>query len=126
MQKSQSNTPVPCGEQRSSFHNCHYTVFDAARLVGVPDTWIWAWLFSGKLKSKKRAKCIWVRLGDVRTLFRNERAVDEAYMATHEPLSDPEAVRQVVDRWPDIGVCMYYTPPESGTFFCLEDDGICQ
>ncbi len=124
MQKSQSNAPVRRGEQQSSFHNYHYTVSDAARLVGVPPTWIWAWLFTGKLKSKKRAKVIWVRLEDVRTLFRTEKAVDDAYMATREAVSDPESVRQLVDRWPDIGACVYFTPPESGTFFCLEDEGL--
>jgi hypothetical protein len=117
MQKSRSNAPA--------FHSYHYTVSAVAKMIGVPDNWIWAWLFARRLKSKKRAKCIWVRLGDVQTLFCSEKAVQEAYLATREPLSDPEAVRQVVGRWPDIGECLYFKPDrESGTLFCLEDEWI--
>ena len=125
MQKSQSNNPALRGVQESSFHSYHYTVSAVAKMVGVPDTWIWAWLLAGRLKSKRRGKCIWVRLGDAQTLFRNERTVQEAYLATREPLSDPEAVQQVVDRWPEIGECIYFKPVrESGTFFPLEEEGL--
>jgi hypothetical protein len=44
-------------------------------------------------------------------------------MATREPVSDSEAVRQLVDRWPDIGAYVYFKPSrEFGTLFCLEDE----
>ena len=121
MQKSQ---PKPREEHQSTLPNCrhHYSVSDAARAVGVPASWIWTWLLRGRLKSKVRFRCIWVRLWDVQELFQNHEAFWDAYLTTREPLLCPRAVRQALDRWPDLGECAYFRAPKSATLFALEEE----
>jgi hypothetical protein len=54
-----------------------------------------------------------VRLEDAQGLFADEFAIRAAYYATRDYLTSPEAIRQVVNRWPDSGYRSYveFRPP---------------
>ena len=95
------------GEQRSPRFRYRHTVAAAAQAIGVPPSWIWSWLLAGRLKAQKWLRCIWVRLADAQAQFRNRKAVEDAYYATGEPISSPEAVREVLRRWPGLYKAMY-------------------
>jgi len=69
--------------------------------VGIPTTWVWAWLLAKRLKSQTWLRKVWVRLEAVQKLFADPLAVREAVYATDELLTSPEAIQQTVDRWPD-------------------------
>jgi len=108
MPKSKLNPATPRVKHEPCIHDYHYTVSDAALLVGVPATWVWAWLLNGHLTSKTYGKGIWVCWSDVQELFLNYRAVWDAYYATRDPLVNAEAVKQALERWPDLAECIHF------------------
>src|SRR6266567_3297029 len=89
------------GEQRSPRFRYRHSVAGAAQELGIPATWIWFWLLERKLRSKTWLRKVWVRLENVQELFADTWAVREAFYATGESLTSPEAIRQAVGRWPD-------------------------
>jgi hypothetical protein len=101
------------GEQRSNRFRYRHNVAAAAREVGIPVTWIWFWLLDKQLRSRTWQRCVWVRLEDVQGLFADEFAIRAAYYATADYLTSPDAIRQVVNRWPDSGYRTYieFRPP---------------
>jgi len=118
MKTSTTNTlAILQGEQRSPRYRYRHTVAAAAREIGIPATWIWSWLLAKRLKSRMGQRCVWVRLEDVQRLFADEFAIRAAYYATADYLTSPEAIRQVVNRWPDSGYRTYieFRPPAKGT-----------
>jgi hypothetical protein len=77
-------------------------VAEAARELGIPVTWIWFWLLSKRLKSQTWLRKVWVRLEAVQELFADDPlALRDAFYATGEFLTSPEAIRQLAERWPD-------------------------
>jgi hypothetical protein len=92
---------ILAGEQRSARFKCVHSVAAAAREVGIPVTWVWAWLLAKRLKSQMWLRKVWVRLEDVQELFADAEAVRDAFYATADYLTLPEAIRQLVERWPD-------------------------
>lgn len=102
MKTTKSNIPAMLrGEQRSARFKCGHSVAGAAREIGIPVTWIWAWLLAKRLKSQMWLRKVWVRLESVQELFADSQAVRDAFHATGDFLTSPEAIRQVVERWPD-------------------------
>ena len=103
---------ILAGDQRSARFKRRHTVAGAAREIGIPASWIWAWLLAKRLKSQMWQRKVWVRLEDVREVFAHELAVRDAFYATGEFLTSPEAIRQVVERWPDeYHPCIKFQPP---------------
>lgn len=92
---------ILAGEQRSARFKYRHSVVGAARELSIPASWIWAWLLLARLQFKMRLRKIWVRLDDVQNLFANLAAVREAYYATREFLTSPEAIQRVTQLWPD-------------------------
>jgi hypothetical protein len=92
---------ILAGEQRSARFRYRHSVVGAARELGVPASWIWAWLLLDRLQFKMRLRKIWVRIDDVQNLFSNLAAVREAYYATREFLTSPEAIQRLTQLWPD-------------------------
>ena len=101
MQSANNSSAILRGEQRSNRFRSRHTIAAAAREVGIPATWIWAWLLAKQLKSQTWLRKIWVRLEDVQGLFADRFALRDAFYATGDSLTSPEAIQQVVDRWPD-------------------------
>jgi hypothetical protein len=91
---------ILAGDQRSARFKYRHSVVGAARELGIPASWIWAWLLLTRLQFKMRLRKIWVRLDDVQNLFANLAAVREAYYATREFLTSPEAIQRLTQRWP--------------------------
>jgi hypothetical protein len=90
------------GDQRSARFKCRHSVAEAARELGVPVTWVWFWLLAKRLKYQIWLRKVWVRLDSVRELFADDPlALRDAFYATGEFLTSPEAIRQTVERWPD-------------------------
>jgi hypothetical protein len=77
---------ILAGEQRSARFKCVHSVAAAAREVGKSQMWL---------------RKVWVRLEDVQELFADAEAVRDAFYATADYLTLPEAIRQLVERWPD-------------------------
>ncbi len=102
MQTTTTNiSAILAGEQRSNRFRCRHSVAAAAREIGIPPTWVWAWLLAKRLKSQTWLRKVWVRLENVRDLFADTEAVRDAFYATADYLTSPEAIRQLVERWPD-------------------------
>jgi hypothetical protein len=89
------------GEQRSARFRYRHSVAAAAQELGIPVTWIWFWLCTRQLRSKTWLRKVWVGLENVQALFADTWAVRDAFYATGEFLTSQEAIRQVVERWPD-------------------------
>ena len=114
MKTTSTNTlAILRGEQRSNRFRYRHSVAGAATELGIPATWIWFWLLAQQLKSVTWLRCVWVRLEDVQRLFADEFAIRAAYYATRDFLTSPEAIQQVVNRWPDSGYRSYieFRPP---------------
>jgi hypothetical protein len=103
---------ILAGEQRSARFKCRHSVAGAAREIGIPVTWVWFWLFGRRLKSQMWLRKVWVRLEAVQELFANSLSVRDAFYATGEFLTSREAIRQLVERWPDeYHPCIQFQPP---------------
>ena len=112
MQTTTNISAILRGEQRSPRFHYRHSVAAAAQELGIPVTWVWFWLSSMKLKSRTRLRKVWVRLEDVQKLFADTWAVRDAFYATGEFLTSPEAIRKVVERWPDeYHPCIKFPPP---------------
>lgn len=92
---------ILAGEQRSARFKYRHSVAGAAKDAGIPVTWIWFWLLTERLKFKIRLRKVWVRLQAVLELFGDPLAFQNAFYATGEFLSLPEAIQQIAERWPD-------------------------
>lgn len=92
---------VLAGEQRSARFKYHHSVAGAATELGIPTTWIWFWLLAKRLKHKIRLRKVWVRLEDVEELFADPLALRDAFYATGEFLTSPEAIQRIAERFPD-------------------------
>ena len=112
MQTTVNTSAILAGEQRSARFRCRHSVAEAAREIGIPVTWVWFWLLAKRLKSQTWLRKIWVRLESVRELFGRPEDVRDAFYATGEFLTSPEAVRRLVERWPDeYHPCIKFQPP---------------
>jgi hypothetical protein len=103
---------ILAGEQRSARFKFRHSVSGAAKEVGIPTSWVWYWLLVKRTKSRTWLRKVWVRLEDVQKLFADAETITEAFYATDEPLTSPEAIRQLVERWPDeYHPCVKFQPP---------------
>jgi hypothetical protein len=98
MQNAINASAILRGEQRSNRYSYRHSVAGAAREIGIPVTWVWFWLFAKRLKSKMWLRKVWVRLESVRKLFADPQALRDAFYATGEFLTSPEATQQVLER----------------------------
>jgi len=102
---------------RSKRFQYRHTVATAAREIGVPNSWVWFWLHTDGLTSKVWLRCLYVRLEDVRCLFRDRKAVEDAFYATGEPVSTSSGVKKALKLWPDLHEDMYVSPvPDAPEF----------
>ncbi len=93
---------ILAGEQRSARFRCRHSVAAAAKEVGIPTSWLWYWLLAKRLKSQTWLRKVWVRLEAVQELFAQDPlALRDAFYATGDFLTSPEAIRQLAERWPD-------------------------
>jgi len=101
MQTITNTSAILRGEQRSNRFRYRHNVAGASREIGIPATWVWSWLFAKRLKSKMWLRKVWVRLEAVQELFADPLALRDAFYATGEFLTSQQAIRKVVERWPD-------------------------
>jgi hypothetical protein len=101
MQTTSNTSAIRRGEQRSIRFTYRHSVAGAAQELGIPVTWVWFWLLAKRLKSQMWLRKVWVRLENVQKLFADTEAVRDAFYATGEPLTSPEAIQQLVEHWPD-------------------------
>jgi hypothetical protein len=101
MQTTTNTSAILRGEQRSKRFTYRHSVAGAAREIGIPVTWIWFWLLAQRLKSRIWLRKVWVRLESVQELFAEPLALRDAFYATGEFLTSPEAIQRTVERWPD-------------------------
>lgn len=92
---------ILAGEQRSARFRCRHSIAAAAKEVGIPTSWVWYWLLTKRLKSQTWLRKVWVRLENVQELFADTEAVRDAFYATGDYLTSQEAIRQLVEHWPD-------------------------
>src|SRR5437660_12746919 len=103
MKATTNVSAILAGEQRSIRFRYHYSVAAAARELGIPASWVWAWLLARRLRSQKWLRKVWVRLEGVQDLLQNEEAIRDAFYATGDYLTSPEAIRRIARYWPDGG-----------------------
>jgi hypothetical protein len=89
------------GEQRAARFKYRHSVAAAAEAVGIPVSWVWAWLHAKQLKSRTSLRKVWVRLEAVQELFADKIAIRDAFYATGDFLTSPKAIQEVVERWPN-------------------------
>jgi hypothetical protein len=102
MKTSKTNvSAILAGEQRSARFRCRHSVSGAATEAGFPASWIWFWLLAKRLKYQTWLRKVWVRLEAVQELLGDPLALRDAFYATGEFLTSPEAIRRVAEGWPD-------------------------
>jgi hypothetical protein len=130
MSTSTPTSAILSGEQRSARFKYRHSVAGAARQLGIPASWIWAWLVLMRLKSTMRMRKIWVKLEAVQEMFNDPLALRDAFYATGEFLTSPEAIQGITQRWPDephpyIEVSVPgKKPPQSVKFEALAQDPV--
>jgi hypothetical protein len=100
------------GEQRFPRFKYHHTLAGAAHELGIPVGWVWFWFHDGRLPSQSWLRAIWVRIEDVRSLWSTEKAVYDAFYATREPIWNPKAICEVLNRWAEFPKQMYIQLPD--------------
>ena len=101
MQTKTNASAILRGEQRSKRFSYRHSVAAAAQEVGIPATWVWFWLLAKRLKFRMGLRKVWVRLQAVQELCADPLALRDAFYATGEFLTSPEAIQRFVERWPD-------------------------
>ena len=92
---------ILAGEQQSTRFKYRHSVAGAARELGIPQSWIWAWLVLFRLKSQMRLRKIWVKIEAVQAMFGDPVALRDAFYATGESLTSPDAIQRVTQLCPD-------------------------
>lgn len=101
MKDTTNVSAILAGEQRYARFRSRHSVTAAAKETGIPTSWVWFWLLTKRFNHQTWLRKVWVRLESVQELFADPEACRNAFYATGEFLTSPEAIRRVAERWPD-------------------------
>ena len=101
MQTSSNASAILRGEQRSKRFKYRHSIAGAARELGIPASWIWFWLLAKRLKFQIRLRKVWVRLEAVLELVADPLTLRDAFYASGEFLTSPEAIQRITQLWPN-------------------------
>ena len=101
MSTSTPASAILAGEQRSARFKYRHSVAGAARELGIPASWIWAWLVLIRLEFKIHLRKIWVKLEAVQELVADPVALRDAFYASGEFLTSADAIQRILRLWPN-------------------------
>lgn len=84
---------------RAPKYTNRHTPAAASRELGIPQAWVWFWVWSKKLKATQWLGKAWVNLEEVRKLSGSIERADLAYEATSEPIRSKKGAEFAAANW---------------------------
>jgi hypothetical protein len=94
--------PTAIDPPRASKYKNRHTPAAASREIGIPQAWIWFWVWSKKLKASQWLGKAWVNLEEAREVASSIKRADLAYEATSEPIRSRKGAEFAKENWHDV------------------------
>jgi hypothetical protein len=111
-------TQVRPANVRSPRFKYRHTPFAAAQVLGIPQSWIWYWIATKRIRGRPGPGQRYVRLEHLENLLRSDwAAIEGAFEHTQEPITCPERTYLLHEDLPTLAqkVCVSGADPGKPT-----------